>query len=129
MENPNFTIYPFYTFMNLLTGLTLISSISFLFFGVACLFDVRMKDEFLRYDLADKRRLTGFLQIFGGIGVLVGWLFAPVLAFVACLGLALLMVLGFRVRIKIKDTWLQSLPSLCYALLNIYLAIRYLAIL
>lgn len=115
--------------MNLLTGLTLVSSISFLFFGAACLFDVRMKDEFIRYHLADKRKLTGFLQIFGGIGLLVGWLFSPLLALIACLGLALLMLLGFGVRIKIKDTWLQSLPSLCYALLNAYLAIRYLAIL
>ncbi len=128
MESPNFTIHSCYTFMNLLTGLTLLSSISFLFFGFACLFDVRMKEEFIRYHLADRRRLTGFLQILGGIGMLVGWLFAPVLAFVACLGLTLLMLLGFGVRMKIKDTWLQSLPSLCYALLNAFLAIQYLAI-
>lgn len=115
--------------MNLLTGLTLVSSISFLFFGAACLFDDRMKDEFIRYKLADKRKLTGFLQIVGGIGLWVGWLFSPLLALFACLGLALLMILGFRVRIKIKDTWLQSLPSLGYALLNIYLALRYFAVL
>ncbi len=115
--------------MNLLTGLTLVSSISFLFFGAACLFDAGMKDEFIRYKLADKRRLTGFLQILGGIGLVVGWLFSPLLALVSCFGLALLMILGFGVRIKVKDTWLQSLPSLGYALLNAYLAIRYLTIL
>ncbi|WP_373519369.1 DoxX family protein [Pricia sp.] len=113
--------------MNLLTGLTLVSSISFLCFGAACLFDARMKDEFIRYRLADRRRLTGFLQILGGIGLLLGWLFFSLLALFACLGLTLLMVLGFGVRIKIKDTWLQALPSLSYALLNAYLAILYLS--
>lgn len=87
-----------------------------------------MKDEFIRYRLADQRRLTGFLQIFGGIGLLIGWLFSSLLALFACLGLTLLMVLGFGVRIKIKDTWFQALPSLSYALLNAYLAIKYFSI-
>lgn len=113
--------------MNFTTGLTLFSSLSFLFFGMACLYDMRMKDEFIRYRLGDKRRLTGFLQILGGLGLFFGWLVFPLLALVSALGLSLLMTLGFGVRLKIKDTWLLSLPSLGYAVLNAYLAVEYFA--
>ncbi|MGB6151881.1 MAG: DoxX family protein [Pricia sp.] len=115
--------------MNILTGLTLFSSLSFLFFGMACLFDKRMQAEFIRYHLDNKRRLTGFLQLLGGLGLFFGWMFSAKLALTSALGLAVLMLLGFGVRIKIKDTWLQSLPSLSYAILNGYLAIVYFAML
>lgn len=115
--------------MNLLTGLTLFSSLSFLFFGLACLFDTRMQTEFIRYHLEDKRRLTGFLQLAGGLGLFFGWAISPELALVSAIGLTLLMALGFGVRIKIKDTWLQSLPSLGYTILNMYLVILYLNLL
>ena len=111
--------------MNILTGLTIFSSLSFLFFGLACLFDKRMQAEFIRYRLENKRRLTGFLQLLGGFGLFFGWVLSPQLALTSALGLSLLMLLGFGVRIKIKDTWLQSLPSLTYALLNGYLAVLY----
>lgn len=113
--------------MNFTTGLTLFSSLSFLFFGMACLYDARMKDEFIRYRLGDKRRLIGFLQLLGGLGLFCGWLLSPLLALISALGLSLLMTLGFGVRINIKDTWLQSLPSLIYAILNAYLAVVYFA--
>lgn len=88
-----------------------------------------MQAEFIRYRLEDKRRLTGFLQLLGGFGLFFGWAFSPILAMVSSLGLAVLMLLGFGVRIKIKDTWIQSLPSLSYAILNGYLAISYYAVL
>lgn len=113
--------------MNLITGLTLFTSLSFLFFGAACLYDRRMKDEFVRYGLENERRLTGFLQLIGGVGLLGGLLLSPLLAMLAALGLSVLMILGFGVRIKIRDTLLQTLPSLSYAILNAYLAFGYYA--
>ena len=115
--------------MNLLTGLTFFSSLSFLFFGLGCLYDSRMKAEFIRYHLENKRRLTGFLQITGSLGLVAGWAFCPLLAMISATGLAILMLLGFGVRIKIKDSWLQSSPSLIYSILNAYLAINYLEML
>ena len=39
------------------------------------------------------------------------------------LGLFLLILLGFGVRLRIKDSFLQSLPSFSYAVLNGYIAI------
>ena len=108
--------------MRYLTGLTLFSSISFLFFGIACLVDKRMKTEFIRYQLADKRVLTGVLQLVGAIGLLIGLYAEPRLAMAAAFGLSLLMFLGFATRIKIRDSWFQSFPSLFYAIINAYLA-------
>ena len=110
--------------MSLLTGLALFSALSFLFFGFACLFDRRMRLEFIRYGLDYWRRTTGFLQILGGTGLLVGIFFYYGLAFVAAAGLAVLMTLGFAVRLRIKDTLLQTLPSLFYGILNTYLAVK-----
>jgi len=88
-----------------------------------------MRDEFIRYRLEDKRRLTGFLQLIGGSGLLLGAFISVHLALISAIGLSLLMLLGFAVRIKIKDSWLQSLPSLSYALLNGYLTVSYFSLL
>ena len=110
--------------MSLFKGLALFSALSFLFFGFACLFDSRMRLEFVRYGLDHWRRTTGFLQILGGLGLLIGIFISYGLAFVSATGLAVLMTMGFAVRLRIKDTLIQTLPSLCYALLNAYLAVQ-----
>ena len=41
----------------------------------------------------------------------------------AAAGLALLMLLGVGVRIKIRDSFLQTLPALGYLALNAYLCV------
>jgi len=112
--------------MDLNTFFTLFSSISFIFFGVACFLAPKMKTEFLRYGLDSFREMTGILQLLGGIGVIVGFYFYPLLMAIAAGGLAVLMILGFAVRLKIKDTVIQSLPSLLYALINSYILYDYL---
>ncbi len=109
--------------------LTLFSSLSFLFFGIGCFFSPRMKLEFLRYGLnRPQRLLTGFLQLLGSIGLFVGIFMAPILCLIASLGLFILMLLGLMVRIKIKDNIFQSSPALIYALINLYLAMEYYAL-
>ena len=103
--------------VNILLGF---SALSFLFFGYACLTAPYMAKEFERYCLAAYRKLTGYLQLAGAIALLLGFFFKP-LALVGSAGLAILMFLGLRVRIKIKDTLLQSTPAFFYMLLNGYL--------
>jgi hypothetical protein len=97
-----------------------LSSISFLFFGISYFNSQYLKDEFKRYGLERFGPLTATLQILGAVGLLVGFK-VPLIMSVASGGLALLMLLGFGVRIKIKDGFWLSLPSLLFALLNGYI--------
>lgn len=107
--------------MKIVTYIALFSACSFLFFGLACFINPQMKMEFKRYGLASYRNLVGGLQLLGSIGTLVGVFFFPVVLKFAAAGLCLLMILGFLVRLKIKDSFLQSTPSLVYAVLNGYI--------
>jgi hypothetical protein len=99
------------------------SAISFLFFGVSCFVTPFIRAEFIRYGLSNKRNLVGTLQIFGALALVLGYLYYPVVGIIAAIGLALLMLLGFGVRLKIKDKAIQSAPSLLYAIINTYIAI------
>ncbi|MGB7393005.1 MAG: DoxX family protein [Pricia sp.] len=102
--------------------ITFFSAISFLFFGISCFVMDRMKSEYVRYGLESQRELVGVLQILGGLGLIFGYFYLPTLGLVAATGLCLLMILGFGVRLKIKDTFWESSPSFIYALLNAYIA-------
>ncbi|MGB3607056.1 MAG: DoxX family protein [Psychroserpens sp.] len=109
-----------------ITILTLFSSLSFIFYGLSCLTSKRMAIEFGRFGLTPKQRdITGILQLTGGLGLGIGYyLFTPLADFSA-FGLSLLMFLGFIVRLKIKDSVIASAPALMYALLNLYLGLRF----
>lgn len=96
------------------------SALSFVAFGGACFFTNHMRGEFARYGLASQRRLVGALQILGACGLLTGREL-PWLGQLAAACLALLMLLGVGVRIKIKDTLVETLPALGYLALNAYL--------
>lgn len=111
--------------MDIPTVATFFSGISFLFFGAGCLVSPRMKSEFIRYGYDRQRPLTGVLQLLGAAGLIVGYWVSPLLAAAAALGLGLMMVFGFGVRLKIRDSFLQTLPALIYAALNIYLCVHY----
>jgi uncharacterized membrane protein YphA (DoxX/SURF4 family) len=106
--------------MTLFISLVLISSISFLYYGTATIFNKAMQVEFERYGLNKFRALTGYLQLLGGIGLLVGLKIAPILS-ISSAGLSLLMLMGFVVRVKIKDSVLLSAPSFLFMLLNAYI--------
>ncbi|WP_372975469.1 DoxX family protein [Muriicola sp.] len=101
--------------------LGLFLAFSFLIFGISCLFAPKMKKEFERYRLADKRRLTGILQLLGSAGLFFGIYLSAALSLTASAGLALLMLFGVIVRIRIRDPWPAVLPALFYALLSAYL--------
>jgi uncharacterized membrane protein YphA (DoxX/SURF4 family) len=104
----------------LLTILILFSAISFLWYGLNCLFNKKMFQEFQRFGLSKFRKLTGILQLLGAIGLLMGFIY-PILTPMASAGLALLMLFGFLVRIKFKDGLLVSLPAFALMLLNLFI--------
>ena len=100
--------------------LLIFSAISFLFFGIGCLRSPYLIAEFERYGVPQFRTFTGLLQLLGGMGILLGYYWSPLQRF-SCFGLALLMLFGVGIRIKIKDNFIQSFPAAFYCLLNSYL--------
>jgi uncharacterized membrane protein YkgB len=104
------------------TTLILFSAISFTVYGSACLFSAGMKREFERYHLGSQRTLVGLLQLCAAIG-LMGGLSQPWMGRAASAGLAVMMIVAVGVRIKIKDTLLQTIPALLYMALNAYLCL------
>jgi hypothetical protein len=103
--------------------LILISAVAFLFYGITFFTSSGMKEEFERYRLDQFRKLIGYLQILGGSGLLVGLISLPILV-IASGGLALLMMIGFGVRLKMKDGFWKSMPSFLFMLLNLYICIQ-----
>lgn len=101
-------------------ALIIFSAISFVGFGSMCVWAPYMKREFERYHLGPWRTLIGALQLIAAVGLLVG-LNEPWLGRAAAAGLALMMLTGVGVRIKIKDSLLQTMPALFYMALNAYL--------
>ena len=114
--------------MDLLTVLTWLSSLAFIYFGINCFYSKFIISEFKRYDLPKFRKLTGFLQLLGAIGLLIGLYLYPILLLLASTGLCLLMFSGFAVRLKIKDNFIQSSPSFIFAALNFWIAFKAYAI-
>jgi uncharacterized membrane protein YphA (DoxX/SURF4 family) len=101
--------------------LFLFSAVSFLFYGIGCFINPKMKEEFIRYGVPQYREFTGLLQILGGLGIVIGF-WETYLLLASTLGLSLLMLFGVIIRIKIKDPLLKTLPAIFYGLLNAYLS-------
>lgn len=102
--------------------LVIFSAVSFLGFGSACFWSPYMNHEFKRYRLGAWRPLIGTMQLAASVGLLAG-LSEPWMGCAAAAGLAMMMLTGVGVRIKIKDSLLQTLPALFYLALNAYLCI------
>jgi hypothetical protein len=81
-----------------------------------------MQNEFKRFGLEKFATLTGILELLGGLGMLIG-LQIVFIMLISSGGLALLMLLGFVVRIKMKDSFWVSFPSFFFMILNLYVFI------
>ena len=95
-----------------------------MYFGFNCFYSKFIISEFDRYDLSKFRKLTGFLQLIGALGLLIGLYLSPIILLLASTGLFLLMIAGFIVRLKIKDNFIKSSPSFGFAALNLFIAIK-----
>jgi hypothetical protein len=79
-----------------------------------------MKSEFKRFNLEKMGLFIIVLQFLGAAGLLVG-LKINIILIISSLGLAILMLLGLAVRIKLKDSLWISFPALFYMSLNAYI--------
>lgn len=106
--------------MRLLDILILISSLSFLTYGVSYFTSPHMKSEFKRFGLEKFGLLTAVFEIGGALGLLAGLMINAILL-ISSGGLALLMVFGILARLRVKDSLWVSLPALFYMVLNSYI--------
>ena len=88
-------------------------------YGFFCFYSSKLNKEFERFGLSNYRFLVGILELLGGIGLLIG-LFIPMILSISAVGLAVLMFLGFIVRLKMKDGFWISFPSVFFMILNFY---------
>jgi hypothetical protein len=102
----------------------LVLAVSFFFYGSRCLFSEAMSREFRRWGVSHLRYLTGILEVLGSLGLVVG-LWIPWVGFLAATGLSLLMLCGVAVRIRIKDTLLQTLPAVLFLFLSVFVMWRH----
>ena len=109
--------------MNFLTPLICAVGVTFLIYGGLCLSSLSMVEDFQRFGLERLRMLTGLLEVLGGSGLLVGLKWRPAL-FLSSAGLSLLMLIAFGVRLKMRDSIVQSLPSLALMLVNAYILVK-----
>ena len=98
------------------------SGVSFIFFGLACFYNSLFVNEFYRYGLSEYRTIIGFFQLLGGIGSIIG-VFDKRILIISSLRLSVMMLLGVGVRIKINDTFIQTLPALTYLIVNAIICI------
>jgi hypothetical protein len=99
--------------------LVLFSGVSFIIYGSLLLVSAEMQNEFKRFGLEKFTTLVGVLELLGGIGLLVGIKVSFILL-ISSGGLFLLMLLGFGVRVKIKDSFWLSFPSFFFMSLNLF---------
>ena len=108
--------------------LIIFSAISFLFYGYSCLFTNKMKQEFHRFKLSEtQRKITGVLQIIAGLALFFSFTSA-IVGVIVTAGLTIQMLLGFMVRLKIKDPIILTLPSFIFMVFNGYLFVYFLKI-
>jgi hypothetical protein len=103
--------------MNLLNVLIFISCLSFMGYGIAYFKSTKMKNEFKRFGLEKAGALTAVLELLGALGLLIGLKFHLILL-VSAGGLAILMLLGVAIRLKVRDTLWVTLPALFFMILN-----------
>jgi hypothetical protein len=103
--------------MGVLNILILISGLSFLAYGIAYFTTSSMKSEFVRFGLGKFGQLTAVLEIMGAVGLMLGIMINSILI-VSSGGLAILMLLGVIVRLRVKDPLFVTLPALFYMGLN-----------
>ena len=106
--------------MIFLDALIIFIAISFVYYGFACLFTKQMVSEFERYGLQRFRRLIGALEVLGALGLLIGY-YVRFLQILSAGGLALLMLAGCLLRIKIRDSLAQIAPALIFFVLSLFL--------
>ena len=93
------------------------SAISFIIYGISSFYSNRMISEYERWGYKKYRIQIASLQLLAGIGLFIGTSFPILLNLISFL-LLIMMIVAVFVRIRIKDTIINTLPAVFYAILN-----------
>tara|TARA_Y100000589_G_C27001087_1_gene566775 strand:+ start:447 stop:797 length:351 start_codon:yes stop_codon:yes gene_type:complete len=103
--------------MHFIQVIILFISFSFIFYALHALFSKKMKDEFSRWGVQKYRILISCIQLSSGFFLLLSF-FYPFLV-IYCSTIFFIMMIGaIFVRIRTKDSFLDTLPALLYFFLN-----------
>ena len=104
--------------MDYFLTILLFTGISFVAYGINSFVSKRMKKDFKRWGLENKRKTIACCQLVGGVGLLLGleWNMILILSS-AFLGVMMLVAIG--VRIKVKDDISDILPAFAYLVLSV----------
>jgi len=103
--------------MGITQAILVFSAISFIFYGINTFVSKRMVLEYERWGFKSQRIILGCCQLLGGLGLLVGLKFAPLLTITSFL-LLCMMITAVFVRIRIKERIIRILPALLYLVLT-----------
>jgi uncharacterized membrane protein YphA (DoxX/SURF4 family) len=109
----------------ILVALSLVSGLSFLYYGFKVLFRPELRGEFERYGMPAVRQFVGIVEVLGGTAVMIGLAFAPLGAFAAA-GLTTMMILGLIVRFRLNDAPRLMAPAASLGALNAVLVLLFL---
>ena len=101
----------------LLVPLVVVSAVSFVYYGLGCIWSPRLEEEYARYGVPHLRVVSGALQLLGATGVALG-VFQATLGLAAAAGLCLMMVLGVGVRRRMRDPLRAMVPAASLAAIN-----------
>ena len=104
--------------MDYFLTIVLFTGISFIAYGINSFISQRMKKEFKRWGLENKRKTIAFSQLLGGISLLLGLEWNTILVLSSAF-LAGMMLVAIGVRIKIKDNISDILPAFAYLVLSV----------
>ena len=103
--------------MDLEFFLNWISILSFLYYGINSLISKKMVAEYKRWGFATKRYLIAYSQIFAGVGLILGF-YINFLTIIFSFLLFLMMIGAMITRVRVKDSFFKTLPSIFYATIN-----------
>ena len=98
--------------------IVLFSGISFVVYGINSFISKRMRKEFKRWGLENKRIIIATCQLAGGAGLLLGLKWNTLLT-LSSFFLGAMMLVAIGVRIKVKDDISDILPAFAYLVLSV----------
>ena len=99
-------------------AIVLISAFSFLFYSARSILSKKMLLEYSRWGLKKFRITISFIQFLAAFGLIFG-LYNSHLLLLASFFLTIMMFIAIIVRVKIKDSFIASLPAIFYMFLNL----------
>jgi uncharacterized membrane protein YphA (DoxX/SURF4 family) len=98
--------------------IVLFTGISFVAYGINSFISKRMRKEFERWGLENKRKFIASCQLIGGAGLILGLEWNTILILSSSF-LVVMMLVAIGVRIKVKDNISDILPAFAYLALNV----------